>query len=185
MKGTSILAGLVLVGTTSCGSASTKAAEAPKPDVLSAAAKARSALAAGMMAPDFVAPGHDGQRVTPSGYRGRTLILFFYTRAGTPNDTREACDFRDKAAELRDRGIAVVGVSTDDVEAQKSFAKLHRLPYELVSDPSGVIANAYGVPNAYGVLDRRTFVIGPDGTIEKVFENVNPTKHVEEVVSVL
>ncbi|AKU97447.1 Thiol peroxidase, Bcp-type [Labilithrix luteola] len=125
MKGTSVLAGLVLVGVTSCGSAPTKATEPPKAPV-SADAKPHNALAAGMTAPDFVAPGHDGQRVTPSGYRGRTLILFFYTRTGTPNDTREACDFRDRAAELRERGIAVVGVSTDDVDAQKSFAKLHR-----------------------------------------------------------
>jgi len=74
-------------------------------------------------------------------------------------------------------------VSTDDADAHKRFADRLALPYRLVSDTEGIVARAYGVPAEYGVMDRRTFVIGPDGTIERVYRNVDVRSHVATVLS--
>lgn len=165
-------------------------ARAAEPPILAHAAAAPTEEKAasaepieGTAAPDFVALGHDGNNVALSRLRGRTVVLYFYARDETPNAIREASDFRDAWPELRRQGVVIVGVSTDTTEAHKEFAERHRLPFPLVSDADGAVARAYGVPASYGLADRRTFVIGPDGTLEKVYRNVDLERHVAEVVS--
>ena len=123
-------------------------------------------------APNFVAPGQEGDPVALSALRGRTVILFFYTRDDTPTDTRLITDLRDAYPALKSRGMIVVGVSTDSPETHRDFATRLRLPFTLVSDPNGSIGRAYGVPLNYGLYDRRTFVIGPDGNIESSYRSV-------------
>jgi peroxiredoxin Q/BCP len=137
----------------------------------------------GTTAPDFVALAHDGSHVALSELRGRTVILFFYTKDDTPLATREAIDFRDAALKLRQQGIQIIGVSTDAPEAHREFAASLRLPFPLLSDPNGNLARAFGVPFQYGLDDRRTFVIGPSGTIEKIYREVTVPTHVADVVS--
>jgi peroxiredoxin Q/BCP len=137
---------------------------------------------AGTPAPDFIAVSHDGSNVALSSLRGRTVILFFYTRDETPKAIREAIDFRSVSKDLKNKGVVIVGISTDDAETHKKFADRLGLTYRLVADPEGVVARAYGVPAEYGVMDRRTFVIGPDGTIERVYRNIDVESHVAQVV---
>jgi peroxiredoxin Q/BCP len=143
---------------------------------------ASNTLAEGTLAPNFVAPAHDGNKVALSELRGRTVILWFYARDETPLATREATDFRSAWPELQRQGIAVVGVSTDTVEAHKDFASRLRLPFPLLSDERGSIARAYGVPVSYGIADRRTYVIGSDGTVERIYRTVDVPTHVAEVI---
>ncbi|MBX3203458.1 MAG: peroxiredoxin [Labilithrix sp.] len=144
---------------------------------------ASEVVAEGAPAPDFVALGHDGSNVALSSLRGRTVILYFYTRDETPLAIREALDFRDAWQELRRRGVAVVGVSTDTLAVHKDFAERLALPFPLISDVNASLARAYGVPVVVGLADRRTYVIGPDGTLEKIYRDVDVETHVVTVLS--
>lgn len=135
----------------------------------------------GAPAPSFVAPATDGSNVALASFRGRTVVLWFFGKAGSPSATREAEGFRDVAAALKVRGVIVVGVSTDPLEEQEAFARELGLDYPLVSDSSGSIARVYGVPMTYGLAERRTFVIGPSGTVEAVYRDVDPATHPADV----
>lgn len=160
-----------------------RAPSAPATPTEVRATASSSVVAEGVTAPDFVGPGSDGTNVALSALRGRTVILFFYSRDETPSAIREAIDFRDAWSSLRQQGVVVVGVSTDPMDVHRPFAERLDLPFSLVADPNGVIARAYGVPTAYGIADRQTFVIGPSGTVEKVYRDVAVERHVAEVVA--
>jgi len=148
-----------------------------------------SLIPEGTPAPDFEADTHDRGRIRLSGFRGRTVVLYFYPKDHTPGCTVEACGFRDVFAALNDLGVVVLGVSKDSVKTHQSFANKHGLPFSLVSDPDGRIISAYGAwkqkslfgKTALGIR-RATFVIGPDGVIRKVFPDVKPAGHAAEVL---
>lgn len=137
-------------------------------------------------APDFVAMDQHGQvRQLRMIRRDRPLVLFFYPRDGTPGCTAEACAFRDAWDRLESAGAVVVGVSTDDVESHRQFAEEHGLSFPLLADPAGEVLERYGVPSRLGMAARVTFVIDPRGRIARVFEDVDPAVHVDEVVETL
>lgn len=145
----------------------------------------RGLLAEGDAAPDFVAADQAGEVQQLSLIRrGRPAVLFFYPRDGTPGCTEEACAFRDAWDRLGETA-AVVGVSTDDVGAHSEFAETHALPFPLLADPEGEVLERYGVPSRMGMAARVTFVIGADGQVARVFENVDPAVHVDEVLATL
>ncbi|MBX3199875.1 MAG: peroxiredoxin [Labilithrix sp.] len=171
---------LVLSG---CASTAVGQQEAAAVSETAPSVAASSVVAEGAPAPDFVALGHDGSNVALSSLRGRTVILYFYTRDETPLAIREALDFRDAWPDLREQGIVVVGVSTDTAAAHKAFAERLGLPFPLISDVNGSIARAYGVPVDFGLAERRTYVIGPDGSLEKIYQNVDVVTHVVTLLS--
>ena len=143
-------------------------------------------LGEGDAAPDFVARDQDGEvRQLSALRRGRAAVLFFYPRDGTPGCTEEACAFRDAWDRLQAGGAVVIGVSTDEVGAHREFAEEHGLPFPLLADPAGEILARYGVPTRLGMAARVTFVVAPDGRIARVFEDVDPAVHVDEVLAVL
>jgi peroxiredoxin Q/BCP len=114
------------------------------------------------------------------------LVLYFYPKDGTPGCTKEACAFRDAWDRLGAAGAAVVGVSVDSVASHAAFKQKHALPFPLLSDPSGRILEAYGVPRSpQGYAARTTFVIDANGMIRRIFPEVDPAVHVEEVLPVL
>ncbi|MDQ1726680.1 MAG: thioredoxin-dependent peroxiredoxin [Frankiaceae bacterium] len=145
-------------------------------------------LDAGDPAPDFTLPDADGAPVGLSSYRGRRVLLFAYPAAMTPGCTKEACDFRDAGAVLADAGYAVLGISPDAPAKLAKFRDAHALPYPLLSDTDKSVLTAYGAygeKSLYGKLVtgviRSTFVIGPDGRIERAFYNVKATGHVDKL----
>lgn len=142
-----------------------------------------STIAVGAVAPDFEATAHDGVVIKPSALKGRPIVLYFYPKDETPGCTKEACSFRDAWNELAKNNVMLVGISTDDAESHRQFAKNHELPFELVSDPSGDIARKYGVPNLAGFLSRQTILIGPDGNVKKIYRSVDVTKHASEILA--
>ena len=140
-------------------------------------------LEEGADAPDFMALDQHGDvRQLSLLRRRRPMVLFFYPRDGTPGCTTEACAFRDAWTRLEQTGAAVVGVSTDGVEAHARFAEEHELPFPLLSDPDGSILERYGVPTLLGMSARVTFLIAPDGSIARVYPAVDPAIHADEVV---
>lgn len=148
-------------------------------------------LKTGDRAPDFKALDHDGKDVTLKGLlaAGKRLILYFYPRDNTPGCTTEACDFRDNAAFLDEKGATVVGVSPDSSKSHAGFREKYGLPFTLLVDTDKAIATAYGAygeKTSYGKatlgIIRSTFVISPEGKIEKAMYGVKAAGHVEQVV---
>lgn len=130
-------------------------------------------LAPGDRAPDFTLPDQDGTPVALADLLARgPVVLFFYPMASSGGCTKEACHFRDLAAEFAAVGAQRVGISTDDVGAQKAFDANHGFGYPLLSDRDGAVARAYGVHRGlFGKtlpVKRKTFVIGADGLLKTV-----------------
>jgi thioredoxin-dependent peroxiredoxin len=145
-------------------------------------------LAEGDTAPDFTLPGSDGGQVSLSDFRGRRVVVYFYPSAGTPGCTKQACDFRDNLAELNDAGFAVVGISPDKPGKLAKFVADEGLTFPLLSDENREVLTAwgaYGEKQNYGRtvmgVIRSTFVVDPDGKIEKAMYNVRATGHVAKL----
>ena len=137
------------------------------------------------MAVDFSLPDQDGNPVSASDFRGKRLVVFFYPAAMTPGCTAEACDFRDSYSDLRSAGYELVGISPDAPSRNARFKEQEGLPFALLSDQDHKVAEslgAWGKKLLYGKeslgLIRSTFVIGPDGEIEREYRNVKAKGHV-------
>lgn len=135
------------------------------------------------MAPSFSAVAHSGEKVDLEGLRGKKVVLYFYPKDNTPGCTVEAQGFRDAHQTYESRDVVVIGVSTQDNESHREFAKEHGLPFLLIPDEDRSIAKSYGVGSMLGMSKRVTFLIGPDGKIAKVYESVSPKEHAEQLLS--
>lgn len=149
-------------------------------------------LEAGDAAPDFALPDQDGTTHSLAGYRGRTVVLYFYPRDQTPGCTIQACSFRDSHAEVLAEGAVVLGVSTDDADSHVKFRERHGLPFPLLVDAEAAVAARYGawgekVPygRRYQGMTRATFIIGPDGILTKVWKRARPAGHGAAVLKAL
>ena len=101
---------------------------------------------AGDKAPDFSLPSQSGDQVRLSDRFGeRVVVLYFYPKDETAGCTREACAFRDSYEVFAEAGAEVIGVSSDSVESHAGFAGHHKLPFTLLSDEGGEVAQGYGV----------------------------------------
>jgi peroxiredoxin Q/BCP len=147
-------------------------------------------LDVGTTAPGFELPDQDGETATLSAYEGQRVVLYFYPRADTPGCRKEACSFRDEWERFEDDDIAVLGVSDDPVEDLQDFADEYDLPFRLLSDEDGSVSNqydSYGEKNMFGnTFDgvfRNTYLIDPEGRIERVYEGVSPEGHAEEILA--
>jgi len=136
----------------------------------------------------FELPNQDSETISSSDFADRKLIMFFYPKAMTPGCTAEACDFRDNYSEFYDAGYDIVGVSPDPPERNARFRESERLNFDLLSDEDHRLAEslgAWGEKKRYGkVFDgliRSTFVVGPDGGLEKAYRNVRAKGHVDRV----
>lgn len=147
-------------------------------------------LEPGEVAPPFELRNQDGEVVSLGDFQGQRVVVYFYPRAGTAGCTREANEFADRLAEFRDRDVAVVGISDDDVEDLSSFADDEGLPFDLLSDPDGEVARAYESYGTRTIGDREvtasfrnTYVVDEDGIVEAAYEGVDPDGHADEVLA--
>lgn len=143
-------------------------------------------------APDFSTTDENGKEVALKDFRGKTVVLYFYPKADTPGCTIEACEFRDTYKRILKTGVVLLGVSKDTAASQKKFKDKFKLPFPLLADAEKEIASLFGVvkeKNMYGKkvigIARTTFVIGRDGKIQHVFNNVKAEGHAEEVLEYL
>lgn len=146
-------------------------------------------LEEGQNAPDFELPDHDDETVRLSDFEGERVVLYFYPKAGTEGCTLEANRFADAWDEFRERDVQVLGVSTDGVKEIAAFREDEGIPFPLLSDDDGSVAKLYetfGTTEADGesheIAFRNTYVIGPDGTIEAVYEGVSPEDHADQIL---
>ncbi|HET9716695.1 MAG TPA: peroxiredoxin [Pseudolabrys sp.] len=145
---------------------------------------------AGAKAPTFTLPKEGGGTISLRDFRGTKLVLYFYPKADTPGCTKEAIDFSRLRAEFAKAKTQVLGISADPITAQEKFKSKYRLAIPLASDESKKILAAYGAwgeKSMYGRrymgVIRKTFLIGPDGTILRVWPKVRVPGHAEEVLS--
>lgn len=135
--------------------------------------------------------GKDAPIVQAVNQRGETVeldfaeptVLYFYPRDDTPGCTTEAEQFDRELESYRDAGVAVYGVSTDDVESHAAFAEKYDLGFDLLADPDAEIAAAFGVDvdDSRNAAERTTFVLA-DGKVKAVYEGVDPDGHAREVL---
>jgi len=139
-------------------------------------------LEPGDSAPDVRARNQDGEAVQLS--YDRPTVVYFYPKDFTGGCTIQANDFQDALPEYRDAGVTVCGVSMDDVETHADFAAEEGVEFDLLADPDGEVAAAFGLETAEGYTDRRTFLI-VDGRIEAVYdpELADPSGHAREVLA--
>lgn len=147
-------------------------------------------LQVGDPAPDFTLPDTHGNLVSLSKLQGKRVVLYFYPRDNTPGCIKEACGFRDRYEQFQTQDIVVLGVSTDTAKSHEKFATKYNLPFPLLIDTDGQVAtlyDSYGLKKFMGKeylgISRNTFVIAPDGTIEKIYKKVKPEPHPEQVLT--
>jgi peroxiredoxin Q/BCP len=145
-------------------------------------------LQAGDPAPDFTLVDDSGEQVSLGKLRGHRVILYAYPAAMTPGCTTQACDFRDSLDSLAAAGYTVLGLSPDAPAKLAKFRERDSITFPLLSDPDKQVLEAYGAygekslygKTVVGVI-RSTFVIGPDGAIEKAMYNVKAKGHVAKL----
>ncbi|HSY10515.1 MAG TPA: thioredoxin-dependent thiol peroxidase [Candidatus Dormibacteraeota bacterium] len=149
-------------------------------------------LKEGDKAPEFSVNTNGGGKISLADYKGKNVILYFYPKDDTPGCTKEACAFRDNFSEFKKRGAIVFGVSPDSVKSHDKFVEKFKLPFILLADEDKKIVEAYGVWGEKSFMGRKymgtnrvTFLIGPDGRIKKIWPQVKPEEHVEEVLAAL
>jgi peroxiredoxin Q/BCP len=149
-------------------------------------------IKSGMKAPEISLLDENGTLRKLSSYAGHAVVLYFYPKDDTSGCTKEACNFRDDYSAYERAGVVILGVSPDSPDSHARFKAKYNLPFTLLSDPGHKICDLYGTwgPKKFlgrsyeGVL-RTTFLIGPEGDIIKVFENVKPADHSTEILEAL
>ncbi len=149
-------------------------------------------LKEGDKAPAFTGKDQDGKKISLSEYKGKKMVLYFYSEAGSPTCTIESCNLRDNYSLLRKNGFEVVGVSPDDKQTQKKFEIKYNLPFPLIADPENKITGAYGVHamkklfgREYMGILRTTFIIDEKGIIRKIFYKPKNKAHAEEILAAM
>lgn len=149
-------------------------------------------ISEGSKVPDFELRDTNGKEVRLSDLRGSKVVLYFYPKDMTPGCTKQACSYRDNLAEFKKRGVKVFGVSMDSKERHQKFTEKENLNFPLLADVDHKVSEAFGAygekkmaGRTYFGVKRITFILGVDGTIEKVFKNVKPEEDVKRVLEVL
>lgn len=146
----------------------------------------------GDIAPAFSVNDQHGNQVSLSDFLGKTVILYFYPKDATPGCTAEACDFRDNYQLLQEKGLVVLGVSTDDEKSHTKFIGKFQLPFTLLADTDKKLVEAYGVwveKSMYGKIymgtARKTFIINSEGKIAHIIEKVETSRASQQVLDLL
>jgi len=143
---------------------------------------------AGTEAPDFSLPSQDGSQISLKDFRGKWVVLYFYPKDFTSGCTIEAHNFQRDQAEYAKRNAVVLGVSVDSPDSHKRFCAKEGLNFKLLADTEHKVSKEYGSAMNLGVTaiaKRHTFLIDPEGKIERAYTSVNPNLHSQEVLAAL
>jgi peroxiredoxin Q/BCP len=149
---------------------------------------ATSTPSIGILAPEFTLSSQEGAPVSLKDFRGNWVILYFYPMDFASGCTIEAHNFQRDQSQYQQKNAVVLGVSVDSADSHKQFCTKEGLNFKLLADTDHKVSSAYGSLTNLGVVkvaSRHTFVINPEGKIVKVFTDVNPSTHSEEVLSAL
>jgi len=147
-------------------------------------------LEIGIKAPDFTLLNQEGKEVSLADYRGKKVILYFYPKDDTPGCTSQACGFTQLYPDFKEKGAEIIGISKDSVKSHKKFADKYNLTFTILADTETEVVQAYDVwkeKSMYGKkymgIIRTTYLIDEEGTIVKVFDQVNAAKNAEDMLA--
>jgi thioredoxin-dependent peroxiredoxin len=137
----------------------------------------------GQRLPDVEFVTESGERLSAGDLGGQKTVLYFYPKDDTPGCTKEACAFRDRMADYRDADIQVYGVSLDSPESHRRFREKYGLNFPLLTDEGGRASEALGVLRENRErANRVTFLLDAGGRISKVYPEVSPETHADEIL---
>lgn len=139
----------------------------------------------GENAPEFRLKDTKGSYHSLSDYKGKYVVLYFYPKDDTPGCTKEACNFRDDLSKLEQLNAKVIGISIDSEASHRKFAEKYHLPFTLLADMDGSVANTYhALTNLIftKVAKRYTFLIDPNSKVVKIYHNVNVSNHSQQII---
>ncbi len=152
----------------------------------------RAIVQVGDPAPDFSLPSDTGEIYSLKDFQGQTVVLYFYPKDNTSGCTAQACQFRDLFPDFGQMNAVILGVSRDNLKSHSKFRQNHHLNFPLLSDESGEVCQKYGVwveKSMYGRkyfgIERSTFIIDPQGKIQKIWRKVSVSQHGEEVLKAI
>lgn len=149
-------------------------------------------LEAGIKAPDFELPDKNGDVHTLEEFKGKKVILYFYSRDNTSGCTKQACGFGELYPQFVEKNAVVIGISKDSAASHLKFAEKYNLPFILLSDTELKAIQAYDVwqekkmygKTSMGVV-RTTYLIDEEGIIEKVFKRVKAADNPQQMLNAL
>ncbi len=136
----------------------------------------------GQSLPDVDFTTESGERIGAGDLTAGKTVLYFYPKDDTPGCTREACAFRDRMDDYTAADIQVYGVSLDSPESHRRFREKYGLNFPLLTDEDGRASEALGVLGEKGTANRVTFLLAPGGSIAKVYPDVSPETHADEIL---
>lgn len=144
-------------------------------------------LPVGAEAPGFELQDDHGRATKLASFRGRRVVLWFYPKASTPGCTKQGCAFRDHTAGFAAKDVAILGISFDAPAENRGFAAAQRFAFPLLSDVDRRVGLAYkACDSASDAYPRRiTYVIGPDGRIERAIATQEPGAQAGELLATL
>ena len=149
-------------------------------------------LEPGAVAPQFALQNQNGTEVRLRDFLGKRVVVYFYPKDNTPGCSRQACAFAAAYDAYSALGVPVIGISKDSTASHARFAEKYNLPFILLSDPELEAIQAYDVwqeKKLYGKpsmgVVRTTYLIGADGSIERVWPKAKPDTNAEEILEYL
>ncbi len=151
-------------------------------------ANAKDRVTTGVYAPKFSLVDQNNVERSLDDYSGKWVVLYFYPKNDTPGCTTEACSFRDNIEIISKLKANILGISVDTIESHKKFSEKYSLPFPLLADIKGEVAqkyDSYGSFIGFKYASRHTFIINPSGKIHKIYKKVNPDSHAKEIINEL
>jgi len=136
----------------------------------------------GEILPDLRLTTESGEHIGTGELTGQKTVLYFYPEDDTPGCTKEACAFRDRMNDYANVGIQVYGVSLDSPKSHREFREKYGLNFPLLTDEEGRASEAVGVLSDRGKARRVTFLLDPEARISKVYPEVSPETHADEIL---
>lgn len=145
----------------------------------------------GDKAPDYLGLDQNGNPLKRSDFPGKKIALYFYPKDLTSGCTAQACNLRDNYAKLLEAGYQIVGVSVDNEASHRRFIDKNQLPFPLIADVDHQLVNEFGVWGEKSMYGRKymgtfrtTFLISPDGTIERVIgsKEIKTKDHAKQIL---
>jgi peroxiredoxin Q/BCP len=137
----------------------------------------------GQSLPDLELTTESGEHIGPAELKGQKTVLYFYPQDDTPGCTKEACAFRDRMDDYAEADIRVYGVSLDSPESHREFRAKYNLNFPLLTDEGGRASETLGVLRENRrKTNRVTFLLDPEGRISKVYPEVSPETHADEIL---
>lgn len=147
-------------------------------------------LKVGEKAPEFILPDQNGKMHALKDYLDKWVLVYFYPKDDTPGCTTEACSVRDNLPHFSKHELEVLGISVDSAQSHKKFADKYKLPFTLLSDNEKKVVNQYDVWHEKSFMGKKylgtlrtSFLVNPKGEIAKIYENVKPAEHVQQVLT--